>query len=167
MFEIHPDTQKLLDLFCDADYGQMFSYAKIRQETGVDLMEDRQRIYTVNKRLQKDHLRTLRNVRGQGYKVALPGEHRVSADERIIRSRKQVGRGLETIKATPFSLLTDEESRESSDVGARMSMIVRAFEQQSLWNRQQDRRLKRIEKRLNIDHVDEVIEGEAIEEEAA
>lgn len=168
MFELHPKTKKLLERFASADYGTEFSYAQILQETDCDLLDgDRQRIYTVIRRLERDHRRTLMNLRGRGYKVAEPGEHVESMRIRSGRAKRHMALARRTGDATPLDLLDDTERRTLADQMAFNSHVVQALRYQSSWNRQQDDRIAEIEAELRkLRGVPEVIEGEATEEGA-
>lgn len=170
MFELHAKTKKLLDLFASAEYGTEFSYAHILQESGCDLMQgDRQRIYTVVRRLERDHRRTLLNLRGRGYKIAQPGEHVESMRVRAGKAKRHVSLARRTGDATPLDLLTDTERRSLADQMAFNAHVVQALKYQSAWNRTQDDRIAAIEaevRRLKGQRDLQVVEGEATEEAA-
>lgn len=166
MFELAPKTEKLLGLFASSDYGTEFSYEKILSETGCDLREgDRQRIYTVVRRLERDHRRTLLNLRGRGYKVAQPGEFVGSMRVRAGRAKTQIVLAERTGQATPLELLNDIESREHADYGVFVSRVKQAFAYQTAWNAQQDRRIAEIERKLGMDNP-ATIEGDAVEDDS-
>lgn len=170
MFELHAKTKKLLECFASADYGTEFSYAEILQKTGCDLVEsDRQRIYTVVRRLERDHRRTLMNLRGRGYKVARPAEFVESARVRTGRAKRHVSLAKRTLDATPLDLLNDVERRTHADQMAFNSQVVQALKYQSVWNASQDDRIAAIEAELRELRGKpdlEVIEGSAVEEAA-
>lgn len=167
MFELAPATKKLLKLFSDAEYGREFTYAEILKETGCDLVErDRQRIYTVVRRLERDHRRTLLNLRGRGYKVALAREHVSSMRIRGGKAKKQVSLARRTGEATPLDRLDDMQRRELVDQMAFNAYVVDAFRHQSRWNYNQDQRILAIEQELKAlrGRDPAVIEGEVVEE---
>lgn len=156
MFELAPATRKLLALFRDADYGTMFPYAEILEATECDVMgSDRSRIYTVNRRLELDHDRTLLNVRGQGYKVALPSEHVGSMQVRRERAGKQVALARRTGSAAPVALLDDDDRRTLVNIVGHLGRIEQAIGAH-------DARLEAIERHLGL-QVD-VVDGEATED---
>lgn len=165
MFEIHPKTKKLLHLFANADYGTEFSYALILQETGCDLVEDdRQRIYTVVGRLERDHHRTLLNVRGMGYKVAQPNEFVGSMRVRNGRAKRHVSLARRTGDAAPREMLTDPERQELTDQMAFVARVNQAFLQQSQWNYRTTERIAMIEEELReLRSRETSIEGSVVE----
>lgn len=165
MFELHPKTKKLLEEFAAADYGAEFSYAEILQSTGCDLLDgDRQRIYTVIRRLERDHRRTLMNLRGRGYRVAKPGEHVESMRVRTGRAKRHMALARRTGDATPLDLLDDSERRTLADQMAFNSHVVQALRYQSSWNRDQDERIAAIEDELRQLRSRDVVEGVAFDE---
>jgi hypothetical protein len=146
MFELAPKTRKLLDLFVNADYGDSFTYGEILQATGCDLMEaDRQRTYTVVRRLERDHEKTLLNQRGVGYKVANPNEHVSSMMVRKGRAGKQIQLARRTGSATPVGMLSPAEVTTWVDAQAWMGRAEQIIAHH-------DRRIDRLEARL--DRVD-------------
>lgn len=167
MFELASKTKRLLAMFEKAPYGAEFTYAQILQETECDLMEgDRQRIYTVVRRLERDHRRTLLNLRGRGYKVARPGEFVSAMRVRGGKARRQIVLASRTGNAAPLELLKDGESRDLADYQAFTSRVQAAFKVQTVWNEQQDERLRQIEQRLGITEA-ATVEGDAVEDDAA
>ncbi len=170
MFELHIRTRKLLDLFAAADYGTEFTYAEILQKTGCDLLEggNRQRVYTAIRRLERDHRRTLLNLRGRGYKVAKPAEHVEAMRVRAGRAKRHMSLARRTGDATPLDLLDDRERRALADQLAFNTHVVGALRFQSAWNRSQDDRIAAIEEDLRElrGRPPEAIEGDATEEVA-
>lgn len=128
MFTLAPETKRLLDLFLDAQYGTVFSYGQILKETGLDVMEkDRGRIYSVNRILERDHMRSVLNVRGVGYKVALPQEHRVSMAIRKGRAGSQIERAIKTGGAANIALLDPVETQTLADMTVHMTRVHQAL----------------------------------------
>lgn len=172
MVELHPKTRKLLDLFARAEYGTELSYARILQETDCDLVEgDRQRIYTVIRRLERDHRRTLLNLRGYGYKVADPNEFVKSMRVRTTRAKRHISLARRTGEATPLDRLTDGERQVVADQMAFNAHVWQALKEQSVWNRTTDDRVSRVEAELRELRelrglAGPVVEGEATEEAA-
>lgn len=162
MFKLSPKTRRLLDLFVNADYGTEFTYAEILKETECDLLEsDRQRIYSVNRILERDHRKSVLNMRGHGYKVAHPREHSESMKLRKHRAGKQIQLAQRTGSATNIALLSSQETQVLADMQVWVSRVSQALQYH-------DNRLSRIEKRLGI--VDEpAVEGvaEEIQDKAA
>lgn len=169
MFDLHPKTRKLLDLFATADYGKEFSYAEILSRTECDLLEgERQRVYTVIRRLERDHRRTLLNVRGRGYKVALPGEHVLSMRVRTARATRHVVLARRTGEATPMDRLSEDERQLMANQLAFNSHVWQTLRDQSVWNRSTDDRIARVEaelRELRARRVD-AVEGDAVEDAA-
>lgn len=162
MFQLSPKTRRLLALFTDADYGTEFTYAEILQETECDLMEgDRGRVYSVNRILERDHRKSLLNMRGRGYKVAHPRDHAGSMTLRKHRAGKQIELAARTGEATAIDRLNEQELRTFADTQVAISRVAQALQYH-------EKRLARIEKRLGL--TDEpVVEGEAeeIQDQAA
>lgn len=156
MFQLSPKTRRLLALFIDADYGAEFTYAEILQETECDLLEtDRQRVYSVNRILERDHRRSLLNIRGRGYKVAHPREHAESMTIRKHRAGKQIQLAARTGQATAIEQLTEGELRTFADTQVAISRVAQALQYH-------EQRLARIEQKLGL--ADEpAVEGEAEE----
>lgn len=150
MFAMAPETRRLLELFRDAEYGAEFSYAEILNETGCDLAGGhRQRVYTVNDHLERDHLRSLVNIRGVGYKIAHPREHTDSMRARKQRAGRQIVKAKRTGQATDLSALTEIETREWSDVTTWISRAEQMFAHH-------ERRLERIERQLGLSEQESV-----------
>jgi hypothetical protein len=162
MFQLSPKTRRLLALFADADYGAEFTYAEILQETECDLVEsDRQRVYSVNRILERDHRKSLMNIRGRGYKVAHPREHAEAMTIRKHRAGKQIQLATRTGQATAIEQLSEQELRTFADTQVAISRVAQAL----LYH---DQRLARIEQKLGI--VDEpAVDGvaEEIHDQAA
>lgn len=143
MFELHPKTTKLLELFVDAEYGTSFTYGEILQATECDLLEgDRQRIYTVLRRLERDHQRTLVNLRGIGYKIAHPAEHVSSMMVRKGRAGRQVQLAQRTGSATNLDMLDTTQVQSWADATAWISRASQILAHH-------DRRIERLEERMN------------------
>jgi hypothetical protein len=154
MFEMSDKTKLLLDLFLDAEYGDEFTYAEIAEKTGCDVASaDRQRVYSVNRVLERDHLRSLLNLRGRGYKVAHPREHVDSMSVRRQRAGTQIERAARTGDATRIDLLGPADMRSLTDARVWVSRVEQAL-------RHHDARLERLERVLGVETPREV-EGTA------
>lgn len=155
MFQLSPKTRRLLGLFVDAEYGAEFTYAEILHETECDLMEsDRQRVYSVNRILERDHRRTLLNLRGRGYKVAHPREHVEAMTIRKRRAGNQIELATRTGQATAIEMLDDGELRTFADTQVAISRVAQALQYH-------DQRLARIEQKLGLNEP--AVEGDAEE----
>lgn len=156
MFELAAKTRKLLDLFVNAEYGTTITYAQILRETDCDIMEgDRQRIYTVLRRLERDHEKTLLNLRGVGYKVANPNEFVASMMVRKGRAGKQIQLARRTGDATPIGLMAPADVQTWADAQAWMGRAEQIIAHH-------DRRIERLERLQGI--TDEpAVEGNAEE----
>lgn len=162
MFQLSPKTRRLLALFVEADYGAEFTYAQILQKTECDLLDsDRQRIYSVVRILERDHRKSLLNIRGRGYKVAHPREHVEAMTLRKHRAGKQIELAARTGQATAIEQLSESELRTFADAQVAISRVAQALEYH-------EQRLARIEQQLGIAEAP-AVEGEAeeIREEAA
>lgn len=160
MFTLAPATKRLLEFLLAADYGDKFSYAEILQQTGCDVSgegRDYQRLVTVNRILERDHLRSIGTIRGYGKQVRLPGEHVDGAQERRRRAAKQTTLALRTLDATNQSLLSQSDLRELVDTRAHLSQLDQMV-------RFHNNRLNRIEKHLGIAEPPSV-DGTAEEEQ--
>ena len=156
MFQLSPKTRRLLALFVNADYGREFTYAEILQETECDLLEgDRQRVYSVVRVLEREHRKTLLNMRGRGYKVAHPREHVESMGIRKRRAGKQIVLATRTGQATALEHLSEQEVRSLADTQVAISRVAQALQYH-------DQRLARIEQHLGIAE-DPPVDGEAEE----
>ena len=143
MFELHPKTKKLLELFASAPYGAAFTYGEILHETECDLMgADRQRIYTVLRRLERDHQKTLINQRGIGYRIAEPSEHVGSMMVRKGRAGRQIQLADRTGTATNLDLLNPGQVQTWADATAWISRASQVLAHH-------DRRIERLEARMN------------------
>lgn len=159
MFQLAPKTKKLLALFATADYGTEFSYAEIRAKSDCDLLDtDRQRVYSVIRVLEREHNKTLTNVRGRGYIVTPPNQFVMEGEGRHRRARKQIGLAARTLSAVPIALLDPIETRVLSDQQVFNQRIAQAFANH-------EERIARLEERLGMQD-DLPIEGEATEEAA-
>lgn len=137
-------TKALLDYFLRLDYGDVARYAVILDETGCDVTAGaRSRIYSVVRRLEAEHDRTLVNVRGVGYRVALPAEHVNVMSIRKGRAGRQIELAQRTGKATSLQHLDAGESQRLSDAMNHLSRISQAVTYH-------DRRIERIERHLGI-----------------
>jgi hypothetical protein len=144
MFEMAAETKALLDYFLRLDYGDVARYAVILEETGCDVAAgDRSRIYSVVRRLEAQHDRTLVNVRGLGYKVAQPAEHVDVMTIRKGRAGRQIELAQRTGKATSLRHLDTTEAQRLSDAMNHLSRISQAVDFH-------DRRIERIERHLGI-----------------
>lgn len=161
MFQLSPKTRKLLDFFIEADYGDEFSYAEILATTGCDLLgKDRQRIYTVVKILEREHKRSLANMRKRGYKVAFPHENIDLMQERKRRASHHLQLARRTGDSTNIAKLDENQTRELADELVHLSRV-----QQALAHRMEEheRRIKRIETEIGLKPEEAPIEGSAEE----
>lgn len=144
MFRLSPKTRRLLALFVEADYGSEFTYAEILNATECDLLEgDRQRIYSVVRILERDHRKTLVNMRGRGYKVPHPRDHPESMTQRKHRAGKQIELAARTGQATALELLSEGELRTFADTQVAISRVAQALQYH-------ESRLARIEQQLGL-----------------
>lgn len=158
MFQMAPKTQALLDYFLVLDYGDLARYGQILQATKCDVMDtDRSRVYSVVRRLENEHERTLLNERGVGYRVARPAEHLASMGIRKGRASRQIELAQKTGRATAVSLLDDDESRRLSDAMNHLSRISQAVAHHDVrldrierHDAHRDERMERIEKHLGM-----------------
>lgn len=159
MFQMSPKTRKLLDLFLDADYGTAFTYAEILDRTGCDLMgEDRQRIYSVVKVLEREHQRTLANLRGRGYRVALPHETVNLVQERKRRAGHHLVLAKRTGESANISRLDENQTRELVNELVHLSRVSQALKVRV---DEHEDRISRIEREIGL--KGEEVEGSAEE----
>lgn len=158
MFKLADDTKRLLDLFISTDYGTTLTYVDIVEKTGLDVSsEHRQRMYTVNNILERDHLRSIQNVRGVGYRVAHPREHVESISIRRRRAGRQISKASKTASATNISRLNSDESRELADAQVWVTRVEQALNFH-------DKRISAIEAKLGMKTDQEEVQSTAIEE---
>lgn len=109
------NQQVVIDLVKDAKPGQVFTYQQIQDALGSGTattysVHDAQSIVRASSsRLERLHRRTLHNVRGTGYRMAMPSEHLALAQGRESRAAKQMRRGLSILKGVRLEELTPAE----------------------------------------------------------
>lgn len=138
------NAQVVLDYVRGGEPGRLYTY----QELGEALSVGTDRAYTerdvravvtqVYPRLLKEQQRALHNVRGQGYRLALAGEHQGLALARKRRADVQMLRGVQTLQHVRWEEL-DPEARKAHE-GSLMVLGGMYAQQQAF-----DRRLRRIE----------------------
>ena len=167
MFELAPETKKLLDLFAK---GGLRHRVQLCGDSASDRLRSRGRRssadYTVIRRLERDHCRTLLNLRARGYKVARPGEFVTSMRVRGGKAKRQIVLAKRTEAATPWDLLSEMEGQELTDYSVFVSRVDQAFARVDRELSSQDRRIAAIEDELRERRNQHpVIEGDAVEED--
>lgn len=156
MFQLAPKTKRLVDLFADAEYGDSFTYAEILRETDCDVAgDDRTRIYSAIRVLEREHEKTLTNERGQGYLVTPPERFKDEIQGRIRTAGKQMIRAKHTGSAAPLSKLDDTQRRELVAVQTHVAVLDQQM-------RGINKRVERIEKVLGIEEP-QTVDSEAVE----
>ncbi len=125
-----------------AEYGASFSYKAIGDIIGFDVRKKRYIILTVQKMLETNVQRTLRNDRGIGYSIARPDEHIGLAGKRHKRAKKQLRRAQSVILSTDKSALTPQDQ-----------MRIDAIEQNLRAQADAIRHLERGQKALQVQHI--------------
>ncbi len=125
-----------------AEYGTSFSYHDIKKLIGFDIRQKRAIILAVQKMLEADAQRTLRNDRGVGYSIARPDEHIGLAGKRHKRAKKQLRRAQSVILSTDKSALTPQDQ-----------MRIDAIEQNLRAQADAIRHLERGQKALQVQHI--------------
>lgn len=150
--------RKLYEYLQNMPYGSLITYKELEDILESSPYENRCSIYRASKELERTAKRTLRNVRGQGYRVAEPKEHEGLALDQHRYARRRMGKAQRIISATERSMLTPEERARLSDLEARTGRIAQALKKhgQQIEDIQQrldtdmEVRLSRIEQALQL-----------------
>jgi hypothetical protein len=106
-----------------ADPGTLLTYAELGEALGIEPGGDqtrvriRQAVGSARPTLLTDHHRALVPVRGEGYRVALPGEYAGMAENYRDRANRNVDRALAHIVYADESKMTPDELRRHRAVG--------------------------------------------------
>jgi len=112
----------LYELFASRDYGSLISYDELTDALGRDLRAgQRGPVYAARVRLEKNDDKTLALERCVGYRIARPDEHVGLAQGRRKRARKQLSRGLLTLRSTPRDRLDAESLARLDEIEGRMA----------------------------------------------
>lgn len=110
------------EMAAKADYGDILTFADLA--AAIDVQDDeqgrgqvRQTVSAARPLLLNDHGRALVAVRGQGYRVALPGEMAGVAQDHRRRADRSIGRALAVIDKADMSAATEEERKRFHAVG--------------------------------------------------
>lgn len=111
-------VQVVLDMVADAPPGTCFSYQTICDVLSdgspkqFDREDARRTVLDANKKLLAIHRRSLRNVRGEGYRIAYAFEHMDMADSRKTRADVQMQYALDLLNHVDWGAL-DENQRKA------------------------------------------------------
>ena len=112
MFEVQglkAQAELVYDALNGLDVNEEISVAALEAATGVPLTSSRQALYRAVELLQERNKRTLVTNQQGGYRVPEAREHAELAKKRRVRARRQIVRGLGTIRGTDMSRLTAVE----------------------------------------------------------
>jgi hypothetical protein len=105
----------VIDLAARAELGELLTYQRLAQVMELDVSEPgyrhlvQQSANTAKKILLKDHGRTLIAQRGEGYRVAMPGEMADVATTHRTRSERQLVKALDVVTFADTKVMSDAE----------------------------------------------------------
>lgn len=110
------------ELAAKAEFGQLLTFNELALALDVPDNEAghnrvRQAVSTARPLVLKDHGRALVAVRGQGYRVALPGELAGIAQDHRHRADRAMGRALAVVDRADTSAMSPEEYQRFQAVG--------------------------------------------------
>lgn len=112
------------ELAAGAAYGDVLSFEALREALGVPAGPDdavrasvRQAVSGARRKLLQDHCRALVAVRGQGYRVARPGEFAGIAQDYRERSDRALHSALSYIECAPTDDMTPAERKRHEAYG--------------------------------------------------
>jgi hypothetical protein len=114
------DGEVLAEIVSKARPGDLISYADLSAGLGADVpggfaVRDVQSVVARSERkLATEQKRCLLNVRGQGYRVALAGEHQTIAGRKRDRAKAHLKRGLMVLQHVDWDAM-DENTRRAHE----------------------------------------------------
>mgnify|MGYP001564364509 CR=1 FL=1 len=114
------NSQVICDLTAGAEPGTVFSYGEIGRAlaSGTDRSYDtvavRSAAVSATNMLEAVHKRTLQNVRGVGYRVALAKEHMGLASLRQDKASRQIRKALSILRNVRYDEM-DENTRKAHE----------------------------------------------------
>lgn len=115
----------VVEMSAQSDHGHLLTFSVLGNALELDANQERQRIRqavaAARPLLLRDHGKALVPLRGQGYRIAQPGELSGVAQEHRRRSERQIEKALAVIEHGDVSSGTEAERRRFQQVG----MIVR------------------------------------------
>lgn len=140
-------VQVVLDFVSDSEPGTCFSYDSLCNVLSEGSPKRfgkegaRQVVLHANKKLLTIHQRTLRNVRGEGYKLAHAFEHMDLADVRKSRANRQMDYALNLLNNVDWDAMDENQRKAHMAQLALTSAVIN--NQRAL-----DARLSRVEKAI-------------------
>jgi hypothetical protein len=111
------------DLTVKAQPGDVLTFTALAEELGIGEEGEagrgrvRQAVASARKSLLRDHHRALVAVRGEGYRVALPGEFAGIAQDQTDKGQRQISGALATITYAPEADMSPAELTRHRAVG--------------------------------------------------
>lgn len=159
-----PKWRPLYDAFKAAKVDTTYTYEELATIAGFDVVADRSPIYQAMKNLEKTAQRTIKNVRGVGYRVARADEHYDEALHHRLKGKRQLTRAKRKASSADRSKLPATESQKldalQSQLGKQEAMLVnhesrirsleKASTKTSFQLSKHDRELAELAKRLKV-----------------
>lgn len=110
------------EMTASADFGTVLTFAELAEALGMNDDEAgraqvRQAVSAARPLVLQDHGRALVAVRGEGYRVALPGEMAGIAQDHRRRADRQISKALAVVDHADMTAATEEERRRFQAVG--------------------------------------------------
>jgi len=138
------DAEVLADIVRSANPGDLLTYASIGAELGkgtprkYGVADVQSAVGRAERKLATEQRRALLNVRGQGYRIAMAGEHQVIAGRKKDRAGALLKRGLMVLQHVDWDAM--EENTRKAHEGQLMVLGALHSAMSGM-----DSRLKRIE----------------------
>jgi uncharacterized coiled-coil protein SlyX len=129
VFETKGDRPKwapIYDLLKTKNPGDIVTYDELSTAAGFDILTDRSPFYSAKKRLLENDKRSMVNVPGEGYRVALASEHKAEAQRHQKRGKRQFRKAKNQVRYVRQNELTPEERRSFDEYGNRLAKLEAA-----------------------------------------
>ncbi|MCP3680311.1 MAG: hypothetical protein GY782_08700 [Gammaproteobacteria bacterium] len=122
-----PLREVVYEAFNHSIPGEFYNYSQIQGKLGFDIRKKSSALYGANKLLLERNKKMLINVREKGYRIALHVEQIDHAKKRKKRSTKQIKHGVNELRQTDTSKMSNEEKERHTnminDYSVRLHMM--------------------------------------------
>ena len=142
--------------------GRVFTYEEIGEalsrgcDRGYDLRSTQAAVRNSGPRLGRILKRTLHNVAGTGYRLALAEEHHSLSIQRQVRAGRQLQRGFEILRDTRFDEITDPQAKRAHE--GQLLIFSAILHQMQAQEHRLNRHEKLIEQMLATSGVEKDVE---------
>src|SRR5215510_2781809 len=140
----------IFDYAEELEYGALITFPQLLALLETD---DKARVYqavnTANRKLWGEAQRSLAVVRGEGYRVLMPEEHELQANNYKRGAKRRLNNAVSVMKATDLSRIADAKKRDwVLNVTAGMVLMSSAIDYHSKRLAQHDNLIAELSKRI-------------------